>query len=521
MIKLNGTILLLGLLGLSRLGVAQYFQFSQYDLTPFRVNPAQVALTREASATILNRNQNTGGDFNINSNLFSAVYPFLNSSTGKPWSGVAINLVDDRSGGIFSTQEISLGYVLHVQTARHSTLSFGLSGLYQTRSINTDGLTTSWQYIPDRGFNEGLANGEATDQLRSSYYTLNAGLFWENRTASGEVKSFAGISLTHLTRPLDLFLSAEKRISPSLTLTGGVVTYESQNFRFIPELLVLVNSFSTLNVNLGARSQYLLGKNSKTSNGHIDLITRYVPRRSGIIGLQVHKPTFAIGVSYDFPVFFSNPANQGSIEVGVVLKRPVLTRAEILRERRLKLAEARKLARKPKNPGVVKPAKTDSLRLDPKPTITQQPSEPISSDTLVDIQTAHDTLKANTKIGKISQDPYIVEKITLRFQFQYNSYDLDEHAMDFLTSLTKVLQDDPTLSLKIIGHTDNIGSEEFNRKLSLRRAESIRKALIGLGIKGERLQTEGMGMNQPITTNETDTGRSQNRRVEMLLFKTY
>ncbi|MFM6347629.1 MAG: type IX secretion system membrane protein PorP/SprF, partial [Dolichospermum sp.] len=67
---------------------AQYFQFSQYNFSLQRINPALVGNTRYATVSLLSRNQKTGGDFNIMSNFVSATYPLLNRSTGKPWSGL-------------------------------------------------------------------------------------------------------------------------------------------------------------------------------------------------------------------------------------------------------------------------------------------------------------------------------------------------------------------------------------------------------------------------------------------------
>jgi hypothetical protein len=89
-------------------GNSQYFQFSQYNFTTQRINPALIGTTRYATAEIVSRTQKTGGDFAINSNFISASYPLVKVSTGRPWAGIGVSLLDDRSGGIFSTQEAAL-----------------------------------------------------------------------------------------------------------------------------------------------------------------------------------------------------------------------------------------------------------------------------------------------------------------------------------------------------------------------------------------------------------------------------
>lgn len=76
-----------------------------------------------------------------------------------------------------------------------------------------------------------------------------------------------------------------------------------------------------------------------------------------------------------------------------------------------------------------------------------------------------------------------------------------------------VKEEYPNVNINIEGHTDNIGSSEFNQKLSLRRAESVRKYLISKGIDASRLTTTGVGEEHPIEDNKTAKGRAQNRRV--------
>lgn len=83
-----------------------------------------------------------------------------------------------------------------------------------------------------------------------------------------------------------------------------------------------------------------------------------------------------------------------------------------------------------------------------------------------------------------------------------------------LDRLTKMLEDIPTLTIEISGHTDNIGSDEYNEKLSEGRAKAVVDYLIENGIEAERLTFAGYGESQPIETNDTDDGRQMNRRTE-------
>ena len=126
--------------------------------------------------------------------------------------------------------------------------------------------------------------------------------------------------------------------------------------------------------------------------------------------------------------------------------------------------------------------------------------------------------KTQASAGKISQEPIVVEKITLHFHFEYNSVDLDDETEDFLGGLSTTLNEDKKLKVKITGHTDNIGPEKFNQRLSIKRAEAIRSFLLKKGIESNRLEADGKGLTEPLNNNETEEDRAKNRRVEILLY---
>lgn len=83
-----------------------------------------------------------------------------------------------------------------------------------------------------------------------------------------------------------------------------------------------------------------------------------------------------------------------------------------------------------------------------------------------------------------------------------------------MNDLANFLKDNPSVSIRIIGHTDNVGSDAANMRLSMGRSNAVRKDLIMRGIDASRLEATGKGETMPIATNDTEEGRAQNRRVE-------
>ncbi len=93
--------------------------------------------------------------------------------------------------------------------------------------------------------------------------------------------------------------------------------------------------------------------------------------------------------------------------------------------------------------------------------------------------------------------------------------DVGPEAHAQLDRVVSVLQDNPSLRVEIQGHTDNRGKASANERLSKKRAQSVMKYFIEMGIEPERLQWAGYGQSRPIASNDSVEGRKQNRRVEL------
>jgi len=111
-----------------------------------------------------------------------------------------------------------------------------------------------------------------------------------------------------------------------------------------------------------------------------------------------------------------------------------------------------------------------------------------------------------------------VEYAAKNVYFATGSTKLLKQSYKALDELVKVLNDNTSLKLKIDGHTDNVGADDFNMKLSDGRAASVKNYLVSKGISADRLESEGFGETMPVADNKTTAGRTKNRRVEMKVF---
>lgn len=101
--------------------------------------------------------------------------------------------------------------------------------------------------------------------------------------------------------------------------------------------------------------------------------------------------------------------------------------------------------------------------------------------------------------------------------FDFNKSDLTPASTRSVTELADILKKYPDTDVLIEGHTDDKGSDDYNMSLSQRRAQAVSSYLSGKNIASSRLRTVGYGEKQPVATNDTEDGRSQNRRVTFVI----
>ncbi len=120
--------------------------------------------------------------------------------------------------------------------------------------------------------------------------------------------------------------------------------------------------------------------------------------------------------------------------------------------------------------------------------------------------TAHDMLETLNTEGHVP----------LYILFDVDKADIKAESQPIIDQVVSLLKENPTLTVRLEGHTDSSGNAQHNQILSEKRAKAVLTSLVGAGIDKSRLQAVGFGQTKPIADNSTEDGRARNRRVELV-----
>ena len=101
--------------------------------------------------------------------------------------------------------------------------------------------------------------------------------------------------------------------------------------------------------------------------------------------------------------------------------------------------------------------------------------------------------------------------------FATGKHDIQPRLMPILDQFAQGLNQQPSMEVRIVGHTDNTGSDAINNPLSVNRAQSARDYLVSRGVATSRISIDGRGSREPIADNSTEAGRARNRRIDIFL----
>lgn len=116
--------------------------------------------------------------------------------------------------------------------------------------------------------------------------------------------------------------------------------------------------------------------------------------------------------------------------------------------------------------------------------------------------------------GVDSEGCKVAVSITTNVNFDSDSSEVGGDSKAKLDAVADILMANPDVRVRIVGHTDSVGTDEYNMGLSLRRANAVRDYLAGTGVAGARMSVSGKGEAEPLVSNDSRSGRAVNRRVE-------
>ena len=488
---------------------AQFFQFSQRQFTPQRVNPAIVGSTNYLHGLLDFRTQTTAGGFSLLSTTLDLAYPV--SWGGSRKGGIGGYFLDDRAAtrGIYSIQEAGFSASINVPTAQYSSLNLGLGLGYQRRSFDLDGLTTGAQFVPDRGFDPSLSSGEDFGDLNSNFTRWNAGIYWRQEDKYEELKSYIGFSAFDVNQPDESVLGRESTIETTLVAEAGFKVHETREGKLYAEAFAF-----------GAGENYsmqggVMYRQELFRDQYIEMRARYSTEHFVMLGATIERENLLIGASYDLGLGGSSSANASAFEVGIGWRMYVEPKGK----KRKKKSKGK--PRKGDVPTRTRAAGQPNLKLD---SLTKE-TEPV--EVAPDTTTTKPTVtpepekkqETEVQIGQPVSDNKVIDSYEVRLPFRFNSSELSEAFTNFLDDVIARLNANPDQMVQIIGHTDNVGPEEVNMRISLARAQSAADYLMAKGISKERIRIEGKGETLPISSNDSAQGRALNRRVEIKILE--
>lgn len=430
--------------------------------------------------------------------LNNYVKPFSPENAFRTWSiGINVgvltpyNIIQDKRSMDFTSPNGQLGYSAYIK--KQILSSFGLQADFMAGKLSGDhAQPNAAGYAPYYGFSTKLNYAVSL----SGNFTL-ANINWRHK--QGFIQPYATLG------------GGFMGYKPTVTIRvggGGSVTSDQIKEFYVPVGAGLkFNIAQGINLDMGYQINFV---NSDNIDGYDHGLGN--DRFSyGHIGLE-----FALGSRSKPQLASHNPVNS--------MRTEYLTEEAMLKNS-LQAQQSQLDAEKTKN---------DKLRSDLDATNANLAKFTVDSDgdgvpdffdkcpntptgTKVDGSGCPLPVAKDVKVYVTEEDRKIVREAIKNLEFDFGKATIRAHSYPSLDRVAQLLID-KNFSLKLAGHTDNVGSADANMKLSKERAKSIKAYLVSKGANASRIEATGYGKTQPIASNKTAKGRQLNRRVEFTLF---
>ena len=459
--------------------------FSQYQHTPLNINPALLS-TNDEVKIIANYHQNRLWEsLNMQNYQLSVLYPINITKSERLPQGIGLTLMHDNTGqqGLLNCTGGSLALSQGVQISKSSYLSAGfLASYYMYNNTNPGNYTTGSQWVQGSGFNSSLGINEQINFETEKLFSISTGINWHIKDGASS-KGDIGISMYHLNKPQYSFLNGNNTLNPKYILYGNYKLFQYKEVSLYPRMLLIYQQ--TNMASFGALINYAFRSDNPflmIRDCNLQLGLDYRNDHSGAISVNIEQSKYIFGLSYAVGMNSTNvyPGYRSNIEICFALK----------------------FSKNKKRPSTPSEYNIGDTRLIFDKGITKQKTNEY---------TVADNYHSDSVIVK--GDKY---KVQLRkdFKFKFNDATLSEDAHSYLDDLANMLKENPRLKVEIVGHTDDVGTDEANLLISGRRAKVVVDYLISKGINPARLKLTAKGKTEPVFPNDTEENRAKNRRVE-------
>ena len=494
-------VLMLGLLGLQQ-GFAQGTYFSQNGLTPLLYNPALPALKDEAALMLNYRNQQANSQLGIHSLSLNGMLPLYSKGKSRRWGGLGVGVFSDKAEEVSTlvNQQLNASFAYTFGLAGSLNLALGSQLSFQQQRLGFGTITTGSQWVNNQGFDPTAGTGENFTNQKQQFWSAGAGFILYRQLADGQITYQLGASAFHLNQPQVSFLEQRLKQAINYRAHASLNIPAGRSFAVLPELQWQEQAARQL-WSLGSALRYKFENENPfdpIASGSVDLLARTNLNEAVVFGIQLHQPGYIIGFSYDWGFGSSryNEPGYHASEFGIAIRK------SIGRKKKPQLLQGNSI-------GEVRQFFTEEeKKAEGAAQASSEPKQGQSADSAAAV--------------KAAPAPYVGEGVAMElkkdFKFGFNQAVLNEEAKAYLREMAELMHNNGHLKLKVVGHTDDIGTRKANKLVSERRAEAVQAYLLEQGIEAGRISAEGRGESEPLLANTSEENRAKNRRVEFILF---
>ncbi len=445
---------------------------NQYIINKFAISPAYAGFNGNAE-TFIGFRKNWAGIPGAPKKQFIS----LNMPIQTENAGLGLSVVSEETGN-FEYFSALFSYAYHIEISKDAYLSLALGAEAYRNQLDLSNIKT---IQGQTGQDPYLMNSES---LRGTTFDATiATMFYANKITCGIV----------VPRAIGMKINYDKETKENkYTLSRHYIAHASYKFEANKEMVIEPSVIvrTTQNTPFFFETSVIAIYNKKLWGG-------FIYRKGNSIGTTIGGSlahNFVMNYSYEFGINSILGLSSGTHEISVGYMLKYGKRGN----------EYTAFRDKPKVAG--KDKRVDNLKKEFTAYKTKTDKKIKQLEERMD--------KIGDKMADEALDEYGKPYVLKNIKFGINSDKLFSSSFSALDKLVRKLSNNKKIHILITGHTDNVGSPRYNLRLSKKRADAVKKYLVGKGIADARIKTEGMGDKKPTASNETRDGRAKNRRIE-------